>query len=168
MSRHDIRGKTIIIAGGAKNLGGLLARDLAAQGAAAIAIHYNSEASQRDAGETAAAVEAAGAKAITVQGDLTSAVAVAQLFDKTVAAFGQLVSDGLVRYTAVSNYSAERIRAWVRIARDLGVAEPVAIQPHYNLVHRETENDIVPVADMIADMVAEYTEAVARMDKSLG
>lgn len=50
--------------------------------------------------------------------------------EETVAAFGQLVSDGLVRYTAVSNYSAERIRAWVRIARDLGVAEPVAIQPH--------------------------------------
>ena len=67
--------------------------------------------------------------------------------EETVAAFGQLVSDGLVRYTAVSNYSAERIRAWVRIARDLGVAEPVAIQPHYNLVHRETENDIVPVAE---------------------
>jgi len=66
--------------------------------------------------------------------------------EETVAAFGQLVSDGLVRYTAVSNYSADRIREWVRIARDLGVAEPVAIQPHYNLVHRETENDIVPVA----------------------
>lgn len=67
--------------------------------------------------------------------------------EETVAAFGQLVSDGLVRYTAVSNYSAERIREWVRIARELGVAEPVAIQPHYNLVHRETEDDIVPVAE---------------------
>jgi len=67
--------------------------------------------------------------------------------EETVAAFGQLVSDGLVRYTAVSNYSADRIREWVRIARQLGVAEPVAIQPHYNLVHRETENDIVPVAE---------------------
>ncbi len=66
--------------------------------------------------------------------------------DETVAAFGQLVSDGLVQYTAVSNYSAERIREWVRIARELGVAEPVAVQPHYNLVHRETENDIIPVA----------------------
>ena len=66
--------------------------------------------------------------------------------EETVAAFGQLVSDGLVRYTAVSNYSADRIREWVRIARDLGVAEPVAVQPHYNLVHRETENDIIPVA----------------------
>ncbi|AUG28883.1 MULTISPECIES: aldo/keto reductase [Microbacterium] len=67
--------------------------------------------------------------------------------EETVAAFGQLVSDGLVRYTAVSNYSADRIREWVRIARELGVAEPVAIQPHYNLVHRETEDDIVPVAE---------------------
>ena len=66
--------------------------------------------------------------------------------EETVAAFGQLVADGLVRYTAVSNYSAERIREWVRIARELGVAEPVAVQPHYNLVHRETENDIIPVA----------------------
>ncbi|MFT4051315.1 MAG: aldo/keto reductase [Microbacterium sp.] len=66
--------------------------------------------------------------------------------EETVAAFGQLVQDGLVRYTAVSNYTAERIREWVRIARELGVAEPVAIQPHYNLVHRETENDIVPLA----------------------
>ena len=67
--------------------------------------------------------------------------------EETVTAFGQLVSDGLVRYTAVSNYSADRIREWVRIARDLGVAAPVAIQPHYNLVHREIEDDIVPVAE---------------------
>lgn len=67
--------------------------------------------------------------------------------EETVAAFGELVSDGLVRYTAVSNYSAERIREWVRIARELGVAEPVAVQPHYNLVHRETEDDIIPVAE---------------------
>ncbi|WP_447950173.1 aldo/keto reductase [Microbacterium aurum] len=67
--------------------------------------------------------------------------------EETVTAFGQLVSDGLVRYTAVSNYSADRIREWVRIARDLGVAAPVAIQPHYNLVHREIEDDIVPLAE---------------------
>lgn len=67
--------------------------------------------------------------------------------EETVAAFGALVADGLVRHTAVSNYSAERIQEWIRIARDLGVAEPVAIQPHYNLVHRnDVEEDIVPVA----------------------
>ena len=67
--------------------------------------------------------------------------------EETVAAFGRLVDDGLVRYTAVSNYSAERIREWIRIADELGVARPVAVQPHYNLVHRnDVEEHIVPVA----------------------
>jgi aryl-alcohol dehydrogenase-like predicted oxidoreductase len=68
--------------------------------------------------------------------------------EETVAAFGDLVTDGLVRYTAVSNYDAERIRSWVALAREAGSAEPVAIQPHYNLVHRNAvEEQIVPVAE---------------------
>ncbi|MET0296329.1 MAG: aldo/keto reductase [Microbacterium sp.] len=68
--------------------------------------------------------------------------------EETVGAFGRLVADGLVRYTAVSNYSAERIREWIRIADELGVPRPVAIQPHYNLVHRnDVEDHIVPVAE---------------------
>ncbi|RLK52939.1 aldo/keto reductase [Microbacterium telephonicum] len=76
--------------------------------------------------------------------------------EETVAAFGALVADGLVRHTAVSNYSAERIREWIRIARELGVAEPVAVQPHYNLVHRETEDDIIPVAEEFGLGVVPY------------
>lgn len=68
--------------------------------------------------------------------------------EETVAAFGDLVDDGLVRYTAVSNYSAERIREWVGLAHAGGSALPVAIQPHYNLVHRtEVEQSIAPVAE---------------------
>lgn len=68
--------------------------------------------------------------------------------EETVSAFGQLVEDGLVRHVAVSNYSAERIREWIEIARRTGVAEPVAIQPHYNLVHRnEVEDSIIPAAE---------------------
>lgn len=76
--------------------------------------------------------------------------------EETVAAFGALVSDGLVRYTAVSNYSADRIREWVRIARELGVAEPVAVQPHYNLVHREIESDVIPLAAELGLGVVPY------------
>ncbi len=68
--------------------------------------------------------------------------------EETVAAFGDLVTDGLVRYTAVSNYSAERIREWIGYASAAGSAQPVAVQPHYNLVHRnEVEETIVPVAE---------------------
>ncbi len=76
--------------------------------------------------------------------------------EETVAAFGKLVADGLVRYTAVSNYSADRVREWVRVARELGVAEPVAIQPHYNLVHREIESDIVPAAQELGLSLVPY------------
>lgn len=69
-------------------------------------------------------------------------------FEETVAAFGDLVTDGLVRHTAVSNYSADRIRQWVGYASAAGSALPVAVQPHYNLVHRNAvEETIVPVAE---------------------
>lgn len=86
---HSIHGKVVLIAGGAKNLGGLLARDLAAHGAKAVAIHYNSPASAADAEATVSAVRAAGAQAVTLQGDLTSAAAIEKLFADTVAAVGR-------------------------------------------------------------------------------
>ena len=68
--------------------------------------------------------------------------------EETVGAFGQLVADGLVRYVAVSNYTPERIAEWLRIADETGVARPVAIQPHYTLVHRnDVEEHIAPLAE---------------------
>lgn len=89
MADHGIQGKTAIIAGGAKNLGGLIARDLAAQGAKAIAIHYNSASSKAAADETCAAIEASGARAVALQGDLTSAGAIEKLFADATAAIGR-------------------------------------------------------------------------------
>jgi len=89
MSAHSIQGKVVLIAGGAKNLGGLLARDLAAHGAKAVAIHYNSAASKQDADATVAAVQKAGARAVALQADLTSAAAMEKLFADAVAAVGR-------------------------------------------------------------------------------
>lgn len=89
MVDHVIKGKTILIAGGAKNLGGLIARDLAAQGAKAIAVHYNSAAAKTDADATVAAIKAAGAQAAAFQADLTAAGANEKLFADAVAAFGR-------------------------------------------------------------------------------
>ena len=73
MTDHSIKDKTVIIAGGAKNLGGLIARDLAAHGAKAIAIHYNSAATKADADATVTAIKAAGANAVALQANLTTA-----------------------------------------------------------------------------------------------
>lgn len=89
MSDHKISGKTAIIAGGAKNLGGLIARDLARHGAKAVAIHYNSPASKADADATVAAIESLGARAVAFQADLTSAAAMTKLFEDAVAAIGR-------------------------------------------------------------------------------
>ena len=89
MSVHSIEGKTVLIAGGAKNLGGLIARDFAQHGAKAIAIHYNSASTKADAQATVAAVQSAGAKAVAFQADLTSAAAIEKLFADAVAAVGR-------------------------------------------------------------------------------
>lgn len=89
MADHSIKGKTVLIAGGAKNLGGLIARDLAEQGAKAIVIHYNSASSKADADKTVAAIEAAGAQAVALQADLTTAGAVEKLFADAITAVGK-------------------------------------------------------------------------------
>jgi NAD(P)-dependent dehydrogenase (short-subunit alcohol dehydrogenase family) len=89
MADHSIKGKVVLIAGGAKNLGGLIARDLAAQGAKAVAIHYNSASSKTEADATVAAIRSAGAEAVALQGNLISAGAVEKLFADAVAAVGK-------------------------------------------------------------------------------
>lgn len=88
MVDHSIKGKTVLIAGGAKNLGGLIARDLAEHGAKAIAIHYHSAASKAEADATVAAVKAAGAQAEAFQADLTQPGTVAKLFADAKTALG--------------------------------------------------------------------------------
>ncbi len=90
MSDHSLQGKTVLVAGGAKNLGGLLAVDFARQGAAAVTIHYNSDASKADAEATLAAIAEAGAKGFAFQADLTTAGAMEKLFADAKAAMGSI------------------------------------------------------------------------------
>ena len=87
MARNDVKGKTVLIAGGAKNLGGLLSRNFAAKGANLV-IHYNSDSSGADAIKTYADVRAAGAEAVLVQADLRSVSNISKLFDAGIEKFG--------------------------------------------------------------------------------
>ena len=89
MVDHSISGKVVLITGGAKNLGGLIARDLAAHGACAIAIHYNSAASKTEADATVAAIQKIGVKACAIQADLSTAKAMEKLFADTIASVGR-------------------------------------------------------------------------------
>jgi len=83
----NMSGKSAVVAAGAKNLGGLISTTLGRSGVN-VAVHYNSDGSEADADKTVAAVQAAGAKAIKVQGDLTRPANVTALFDAAVEAFG--------------------------------------------------------------------------------
>lgn len=61
----------------------------------------------------------------------------------TMAAFDELVRAGKARYIAASNYSAPRLAAALAAARQQDTAGYVALQAHYNLVHRgEYEGDL--------------------------
>lgn len=56
--------------------------------------------------------------------------------EETLAAFDALVREGKVRYIAASNFSAERITEALALSEREGFAKYVALQNHYNLVHR--------------------------------
>ncbi|PUZ27165.1 NAD(P)-dependent dehydrogenase, short-chain alcohol dehydrogenase family [Chitinophaga costaii] len=84
---NDIKGKVVLIAGGAKNLGGLLSRNFAKLGAK-VAIHYNSDATKADAAQTLADISNAGGEAFLFQADLTQVDNIRRFFAETKAKYG--------------------------------------------------------------------------------
>ncbi|TWF42895.1 NAD(P)-dependent dehydrogenase (short-subunit alcohol dehydrogenase family) [Chitinophaga polysaccharea] len=82
MASNDLKGKVVLIAGGAKNLGGLISRNLAKKGAK-VAIHYNSDSTKADAEKTLADITSAGGDAFLFQADLTQIDNIKQLFEET-------------------------------------------------------------------------------------
>jgi aryl-alcohol dehydrogenase (NADP+) len=63
--------------------------------------------------------------------------------EETLTAFDALVRAGKVRYIAASNYDAPRLTEALKISDSEGLARYVALQPHYNLVERDSfEGDL--------------------------
>lgn len=89
MSRNDLKEKVVLIAGGGKNLGGLLSRKFAEKGAK-LALHYNSESSRAESEKTLAEVQSLGAEAFLFQGDLTKVENVTKFFDEAIAKYGRI------------------------------------------------------------------------------
>ncbi|WP_055468042.1 aldo/keto reductase [Streptomyces ardesiacus] len=58
--------------------------------------------------------------------------------EEIVGALDELVRAGKVRYIGASNISAERLAASLEFSDREGLARYVALQPHYNLVSRDT------------------------------
>lgn len=67
--------------------------------------------------------------------------------DEQVRVAHGLVQSGRVRHIALSNFTPERMREWFEVATRAGLTLPVAIQPHYNLIHRaDYEQGYAPIA----------------------
>ncbi|MEU0194917.1 aldo/keto reductase [Streptomyces afghaniensis] len=68
--------------------------------------------------------------------------------EEIIGALDELVKAGKVRHIAASNISAERLRASLEFSDREGLARYVALQPHYNLVSRDTyEGELQDLAE---------------------
>ncbi len=87
----DLEGKVYLVTGASIGIGAAVARALGTQGAK-VAVHYNSSKAEAEA--VAADIEKAGAKALTVGGDITKTGNAEKIVETTAKHFGRL--DGLI------------------------------------------------------------------------
>ena len=66
--------------------------------------------------------------------------------DETLRTLDGFVRAGKIRYYGLSNFTGWQLTKAVLLARALGLAEPVSLQPQYSLLVREIEYEIVPAA----------------------
>ena len=64
--------------------------------------------------------------------------------DETLRTLDGFVRAGKIRYYGLSNFTGWQLTKAVHTARALNLAEPVTLQPQYNLLVREIEFEIVP------------------------
>jgi aryl-alcohol dehydrogenase-like predicted oxidoreductase len=66
--------------------------------------------------------------------------------DETLRTLDGFVRQGRIRYYGFSNFTGWQLTKAVHLARELGLAAPVTLQPQYSLLVREIEWEIVPAA----------------------
>ena len=64
--------------------------------------------------------------------------------EETVAAMGRLIDQGKVLHWGLSNFRAWRLARMVEVARQMGVPQPVALQPPYSAMTRGIEVELLP------------------------
>jgi aryl-alcohol dehydrogenase-like predicted oxidoreductase len=70
---------------------------------------------------------------------------------------GALISAGKIRNWALSNVRSWQIAHVAHVCRNLGVPEPVALQPYYNLMNRQPEVEVLPAARTFGLGVVPYS-----------
>jgi aryl-alcohol dehydrogenase-like predicted oxidoreductase len=65
---------------------------------------------------------------------------------ETLEAMTEIVEAGKVRYVGCSNWTGEQIQQAIDLAREHKYVKIVSSQPEYSLLHREPEEDVIPVS----------------------
>ena len=78
-------------------------------------------------------------------------------WERVVATFGDLIRAGKVREWGLSNVRAWHIPHVVHLCRQMGVPEPAALQPYYNLMNRQPEVELLPAAKFFGVGVVPYS-----------
>jgi aryl-alcohol dehydrogenase-like predicted oxidoreductase len=65
---------------------------------------------------------------------------------ETLEAMTEIVEAGKVRYVGCSNWTGEQIQQAIDLAREHGYVKIVSSQPEYSLLHREPEEEVIPVS----------------------
>jgi len=77
--------------------------------------------------------------------------------EETVAALGDLIRAGKIRYIGLSNFRAYRLAAFTMLCRQMGVPQPIALQPYYNAMDRTGEIELLPAAEYFGLGVVSYS-----------
>jgi 3-oxoacyl-[acyl-carrier protein] reductase len=97
---NKLTGKVAVVTGASKGIGAAIAKGLAAEGAAVV-VNYAS--SKKDADRVVNEITAKGGKAVAVQGDVSKAAEVQNVFSETRRSFGKL--DVLVNNAGVYEFA---------------------------------------------------------------
>ena len=66
--------------------------------------------------------------------------------EETLRTFDGFIRTGKIRYYGLSNFTGWQLTKAVQLARAMNLAEPITLQPQYNLLVREIEWEVVPAA----------------------
>lgn len=77
--------------------------------------------------------------------------------EETMSTFNDLVRMGLVRYIGMSNIPGYHLVEYVKIAEERGYEPIVVLQYKYNLIERDIERDIIPIAQRFGMGLAVYS-----------
>lgn len=69
--------------------------------------------------------------------------------EETVRAMGDLIRQGKILYWGVSEWSASQILDAVHLCQQMNIDLPVSNQPHYNMLGREIEREVLPMCERV-------------------